>query len=77
MSFFAAIVEMPRTLPSSAMQNSATRGQPVAGDGFLVLAAGSGERGGVVDRLRWVQVGPPRGEVELVGRPACSLGGIA
>ena len=39
MSFFAAVVEIPRTAPSSAMQNSATSGQPVAGDGFLVLAA--------------------------------------
>ncbi len=28
MSFFAAVVEMPRTVPSSATQNSATVGQP-------------------------------------------------
>ncbi len=28
MSFFAAVDEMPRTAPSSAMQNSATSGQP-------------------------------------------------
>ena len=28
MSFLAAVVEMPRTAPSSAMQNSATSGQP-------------------------------------------------
>ena len=39
----------------------------LTGDGFLVLAAGSGERGGVVDRLRRVEVGPPGGEVELAG----------
>ena len=28
MSFFAAVVEVPRAVPSSAMQNSATSGQP-------------------------------------------------
>ena len=28
MSFFAAVDEIPRTAPSSAMQNSATSGQP-------------------------------------------------
>ena len=28
MSFFAAVVETPKTAPSSAMQNSATSGQP-------------------------------------------------
>ncbi len=28
MSFFAEVVVIPRTVPSSAMQNSATSGQP-------------------------------------------------
>ncbi|NYE36392.1 hypothetical protein F4692_001496 [Nocardioides cavernae] len=36
-------------------------------DGFLVFAAGDGERGGGVDRLRPVEVRPPRGEIELTG----------
>ena len=39
MSFFAEVVEMPRTVPSSATQNSATVGQPWPGDGFVVLEA--------------------------------------
>ena len=38
-----------------------------AGDGFFVLEAGDGERGGGVDGLGWVQVGPPGSEVEDVG----------
>ena len=39
----------------------------LAGDGFLVLTARDGERGSSVDRLGWVEVGPPAREVELVG----------
>ena len=76
MSFFADVDEMPSTEPSSAMQNSATSGQPVAGEGFLVVGARDGERGGGVDGLRWVEVGPPGGEVELTGSGGV-LGSVA
>ena len=42
----------------------------LARDGLLVLTARDGERSGVVDRLRRVQVGPPGREDQLVsGRP--------
>ncbi|CAM3868972.1 hypothetical protein NOZE110980_18590 [Nocardioides zeicaulis] len=43
---------------------------PLAGDGLLVVQARHGERGGVVDRLGRVQVGPAGSEVELT----CSSG---
>jgi hypothetical protein len=39
----------------------------LSGDGFLVLAARDGERSGVVDRLRRVQVRPRRSERQLTG----------
>ena len=40
----------------------------VAGEGFLVVRPWDGERGGGVDGLGRVEVGPPGGEVELAGR---------
>ena len=41
---------------------------PLAGDRLLVLAPTDGERGGRVDRLGWVEVGPLCGEGELSRR---------
>ncbi len=76
MSFFADVVEMPRTVPSSATQNSATVGQPWPAMGSSCSHPGHGERGCGVDGLRRVEVGPPGGEVELVGGCAV-LGGAA
>jgi hypothetical protein len=43
------------------------QGSPFAGDGLLVLTPRNRERGGVVDGLRWVQIGPPGSEDELAG----------
>ncbi len=62
---FAEVVEMPRVVPSSATQNSATVGQPCPAMGSscsrpmprpLVKVAAE------VDRLGRVEVGPPGGE---------------
>ena len=58
------------------MQNSATSGQPGAGDRLLVLAAGHGERGSGVDRLGRVEVGPPGRDLEELGG-GLVLGGLA
>ena len=76
MSFFADVVEIPRTAPSSAMQNSATSGHPSPAMRLLVLAARDGERGGGVDRLGRVEVGPPGGDLEELGS-GLVLGGLA
>ncbi len=79
MSRFAETVEMPRTAPSSATQNSATVGTALTGDGLLHLepdATAGGEGRGVVDRLGRVEVGPPGGDVQHVGGGAV-FGGLA
>ncbi len=67
MSFFADVVEIPRTAPSSAMQNSADQRTSLAGDGLFVLRTADLERCSGVDGLGWVEVGPAGGEVELAG----------
>ena len=48
----------------------------LAGDGFLVLAAGDGERGRGVDGLGWVEVSPPGRDLEELGS-CLVLGGLA
>ena len=76
MSFFAAVVEMPRTAPSSAMQNSATSGQPGPAMGSSCSQPGHGERCSSVDRLGRVEVGPPGRDLEEL-RGGLVLGGLA
>ncbi len=58
------------------MQNSATSGQPWPAMGSSCSQPGDGERGSSVDRLGWVEVGPPGGEVEELGG-GLVLGGLA
>ena len=67
MSFFAAVVEIVED--GAELGDAELRDQraAVAGDGFLVLAAGDGERGSSVDRLGWVEVGPPGRDLEELG----------
>ena len=76
---FAEVVEMPRVVPSSATQNSATVGQPGPAMGSscsrpmprpLVKVAAE------VDRLGWVEVGPAGGDLQQI-RGGTVLGCLA
>ena len=76
MSFFAAVDEMPED--GAELGDAELRHQraTLAGDGFLVLAARDRERGGGVDRLGWVEVGPPGRDLEEL-RGCLVLSGLA
>ena len=67
-SFFAAVVEMPEDGAELGEAELRDQRRTLTGDGFFVLATRDGERSGVVDRLRRVQVGPPGCEDQLAGR---------
>ena len=66
-SRFAAVVETPEHGTELGDTELRHRRTPLPGDRLLVLAPAGGERRGGVDRLRRVQIGPRRGQVEQVG----------
>ncbi len=76
MSRFAEVVEMPRVVPSSATQNSATLGQPGPAMGSSCSKPRHREGGRRVDRLGRVEVGPPGGDPQQI-RGRTVLGGLA
>ena len=67
MSRFAETVEIPRTVPSSATQNSATDGQPWPAMGSSWSQPGSVKAAAEWIDSGWVEVGRPGGQVEDVG----------
>ncbi len=76
MSFFAAVVEIAEDGAELGDAELRDERAALAGDGFLVLTAGDGERGSSVDGLGWVEVGPAGRDLEELGG-CLVLGGLA